>query len=1471
MKLRVTYRPESGDPVNLQVTADATATAGDVARTLAKGPGADLETLDSELLTLSVTDRVGRRSVLASRQPVVGSGLVSGAHVEVCREPRRSAGRSEPVALLRVVAGPDAGVEVPLPSGESTLGRAASSDVRLSDPLISKQHARVEIRDRVEVIDTNSANGVIVGGVRVTRVTVGTGDMVQVGDTFITIEHLRPVVGLAASSTDIDFVRSPRVLSRPSERKVKLPQPPQDPEGMRFPWLAMVAPLVMGAVLFTVTRSPLSIVFIALSPLLMLGNWLDQRREQKRRRRRAADAYLEQLARADARLLALHKLEREQLEALHPTVSDCVEAADGLGDLLWSRRPEHPEFLQVRLGTGPVKPTVVVDNTEAPGELIYTDPRDALLSRYERLMDAPVVADLRSVGGIGVSGAAGVVAGVARALVAQVVTLHSPSEVILACLTSSKGRHRWSWVEWLPHAASPDSPLGTLHLSSDAGTGRLLLDRLEGVVAVRAGDGVRATPRGPGPQRSDSGDPKIPSVLVIVDEPLADVGRLTQLAERGPDVGVHVLWVASARQLLPAACRSYLDLGVGSDPAVGMVREGELITPVRCESMDAAAVAGFARRLAPVVDVGMPALDESDMPRLVSVASLLGRDTVDDAGQVLVRWRENGSLVDRHRESQQRERAGDLRAVVGHTGIEPFALDLRSQGPHALVGGTTGSGKSEFLQAWVLGLAHAYSPDRVTFLFVDYKGGAAFARCTDLPHSVGMVTDLSPHLVRRALRSLRAEIRHRETLLREKGVKDLIDFELSGDPNCPPSLIIVVDEFAALKSEVPEFYEGVVDVAQRGRSLGLHLIMATQRPAGVITESLRANTNLRVALRMNDDHDSIDVLGDAMAARFDPALPGRGAARTGPGRVTQFQAAFPGARTSSAPKAPPIEVMELDFGLGRPWKLVAPTTSGARPDKDIDRVVGAVSEASRLGEIPAPRRPWLEPLAAVYNLELLGQRSDTEMVLGVMDDPDHQRQVVAHFRPDKEGNILYAGAGGSGKTTALRSLAVASGITPRGGPVQVYGLDFAGGGLTPLATLPHVGSIIDGTDEERVERLLRYLNRQIDERAVRYSAAGASSLSEYRALRHEPEEARILLLLDGFSGFRAEYDTSVARLVLYDAFRRVLTDGRGVGVHVAMTVDRTPAVPSTLAAAFQTKVILRQTNEDGYLESAVPKDVLNPASPPGRAMLQGSPEELQLAILGTDPSARAQGELMEQMAAELGRFVAVRPTEIQALPVLVPARELPAVCVGLPVLGIESESLAPVGYDPRGLALVTGPRQSGRTAALRWFADSLRRWSPGIKLVFLAPRRSVLATWPGWAMTRVGASDVEAFLREQLLDQLRVVADPDAIPGQAVFVENLPGFASGSAESTLVDAISAARRNGHTMFLEAEIADAATYGSLMTEAKQARTGIILQPETADEGLLRTPLPRSHRRDFPPGRGFWVKGGRTTRVQLPWVD
>lgn len=1458
MKLRVLYRKQ-GDPLprHIQVTADATVTSGDVARALLKGPAADAAIDEAALPTLRVTDQAGGVTVLPPDQLVVSSGVVSGAVLEVVPAATHAGHQGDPVALLRVLGGPDTGVEVALYAGSSTVGRSSECAVRLTDPLVSKLHARIEIGETVEVVDANSANGVLVGGVRVPRVAVGPGDPFVLGATTLAISYTRRLDQTASASTDVEYIRSPRVLRRRRPAAIDLPQPQKIQVAQQFPILAMLAPMMMGVGMYAVTQSLLSLIFVAFSPLMMFGSWADQRMETRRQQREADLAYDNRLAEIDHQLDGIHAEQRQRLRDAHPAVTECVDQIGRLGELVWSRRPEHPEFLQVRLGEGPVRPLVDYQNAEVTAAPRYTQPRTLLLNKYAWIADAPVIADLRSVGGVGIAGTSGVAEGVARAIVLQAVTLQSPSEMAVTCLTSTAGRQRWQWLEWLPHAASPQSPTGPLQLSSEGATGRLLLDRLEDVVASRSADQEAVT---------------LPAVLVIVDAPLVDIGRLTRLAENGPAVGVHILWVAAEKRLIPAACRTYLDLGDGTAPIVGMVREEELVAPVRVEAADAETAARVSRRLAPVVDAGMPTVDESDVPRSVSVISLLGQEMAVDSEQILGRWRENGSLTDRSAPPKPRDRASDLLATVGHSGTDPFTLDLRTQGPHALVGGTTGSGKSEFLQAWVLGLAHRYSPDRLTFLFVDYKGGAAFARCTDLPHSVGMVTDLSDHLVRRALRSLRAEIRHREELLNNKGVKDLIDFELTGDPSCPPALVIVVDEFAALKSEVPEFYDGVVDVAQRGRSLGLHLIMATQRPAGVITDSLRANTNLRVALRMNDDADSTDVLGDAMAARFDPGIPGRAAARTGPGRITRFQGGYPGARTYATPPVPPIEVTQLDFGLGHPWKVATATQEGPQPEKDIIRVVSAIRQASQAGKVRTPRRPWLEPLADRYNLENMAQRTDTELVLGAMDDPDHQRQIVTHFRPEEHGSVLILGAGGSGKTTALRTLGVAAGITPRGGPVHVYGLDFGGGGLTMLEQLPYVGSIVGGDDEERVTRLVKHLLTTVDERAARYNALRASSLSEYRTLANRPQEPRILLLLDNFGTFRAEYDTSIVRMAVYEGFRRIAADGRAVGVHVAMTADRGPSVPTSVASAFLQRVILRQANEDGYADLNVPRDVLGPQSPPGRAMLQDMPEEMQIAILGEDPSPAAQSRLIEELATEIGPRLTVRPEPIRALPELVRADTLPPSLAGKPVLGVESQSLAPFPFDPSGPLLITGPRGSGRTNALRWFAESLRRWQPGIELYLLTPRRSALTTWRGWTRTATGAHDVDSLVRDVLLPRVQSDVEPGTPPRFAIIAEGVSDFANGDAEMSLSDALVEARRNGHLVLGEAEVSEVGSgYSTVMSELKQPRAGFILQPDQDDEGVYRTPLGRIKRTDFPPGRGLWVKGGKTWRVQLPFVE
>ena len=307
------------------------------------------------------------------------------------------------------------------------------------------------------------------------------------------------------------------------------------------------------------------------------------------------------------------------------------------------------------------------------------------------------------------------------------------------------------------------------------------------------------------------------------------------------------------------------------------------------------------------------------------------------------------------------------RAVIGEAADGVFRIDIRLDGPHGLVAGTTGSGKSELLQTLIASLAVGNRPDEFNFVLVDYKGGAAFKDCNHLPHTVGMVTDLDGHLTTRALESLGAELRRREHQLADADAKDIEDY-LAGrtaDDEPMPRLLIVIDEFAALAAELPDFVTGLVDVARRGRSLGVHLILATQRPAGVVSAEIKSNTNLRIALRVTDAGDSDDVIESSAAAQISKSFPGRAYARLGHSSLIPFQSSRVGGRPGGDAGGA-VRVAEMDWDdlplLGRTGGPVDDVEDDVSVATDLADLVRAINDANAELGLPEMRKPWLPPL-----------------------------------------------------------------------------------------------------------------------------------------------------------------------------------------------------------------------------------------------------------------------------------------------------------------------------------------------------------------------------------------------------------------------------------------------------------------------------------------------------------------------------
>ena len=1326
---------------------------------------------------------------------VVDAGIVHGSLVEVADGPTAAVARGRATAALAVVGGLDAGRAISLAPGAHTVGRTAT--LALDHPTVSGTHAVVTVGadGAFTVADLGSRNGTWRGDQPIgSRPEVlAPGEVLRVGALDITVRSVRtddaPVTtarrGQGAPMVPVN--RPPRPTAPPRPPVVALPEPPPVPPSRPpFPVTAVALGLALALGLATIGGSTTFAFVALLGPLTMAGAALAQRRRGARAIRRADAAQRRALDAFAAAVAAAAAAERTRSERDVPDLAEVVRRATLPSVQLLERRTDDPAVLRLRAGTATQRWTPDLEGP--PGA--RTAAVDAVLDAHGWIESGPVDVDLSRGGVVGVVGDREAALAVARALVVQAAVHHGPADLGIAVVASPAAEPEWDWVKWLPHAGAPGALVATeptaLPAIVDAAVAR---------------------------------DAHAPPLLVVVDgEPFPAELRAAVAAllpgRGGPRSGIVL---AASADRLPATCTTVVELrGADGLATVHRLDRGGDTTAMLATGCGPDVARSSARALARFGDPEAAA-GGAGLPATVGLLDLLAPDHDVDAC-IERAWAQTAPL----------------RAPLGIGAEGVVEIDLERDGPHALVAGTTGSGKSELLRTLVAGLAARVSPDDVTFLLVDFKGGSAFDACARLPHVVGLVTDLDEHLAARALRCLDAELRHRERVLRGRGAPDLAAYRRVAGDEPLPRLVVVVDELASLKAEVPGFVDALVGVAQRGRSLGVHLVLATQRPAGVVTDDIRANTSLRVALRVEDAPESVDVIGVATAAAISRRSPGRAFVRRGPDAVVALQTAR---ATTLRACGPPPAVAVRPFNLGPP--SAASGGHGHDSPTDLDAVVDACALVfARSGAAP-PRRPWIEPLPAEVDLAGLARHCSggaDAIAFAWADDPDHQCRLPHSWSP-RSGNLLVIGSRGSGTTTALTSIAVAAAARSEPTSLHLYAVD-GGGGLDPLAVLPHCGAVIGAGDTERVARLLRTLRSEV---AHRRAAPGASRAGA----------PTIVLLVDGYATFAAER-ADLAGLQVVEDLARVFADGPAVGVHTVVAAERAGAVPAALTALTRQRLVLRLADPHDHVLAGL-------SGPPPSPLVPGRGVDVETAlVLQVARPAGGLAAAVTAIAAATSLPGSGGPAPIGALPICVPVGEVTSAAQVaarpwlLPV-GVGEQALRPVGLELHDgeHALVAGPPRSGRSSALLAIATGFRVAAPHGRIVALASSRSPLRS-----------ADVEL-----AADAERAVASLERAGGPALL---LVDDAETVDDATGALAALVASASGSVAVIAAGRADAlrAAYGHWTREVRRSRVGLLLQPDVDLDGeLVGASLPRRAPVALTPGRGWLCRPGAVEVVQV----
>jgi DNA segregation ATPase FtsK/SpoIIIE, S-DNA-T family len=1191
--------------------------------------------------------------------------------------------------------------------------------------------------------------------------------------------------------TSVIVKRPPRRAAPPMPSgEVLLDPPPEIPPPGGKAWTRMLMILPMGAgaaamgLMMGVGRGgPLTYVAGGMYGVSILGMIammaVNTTGPGKREMIEARRQYMRRLAQLRAQVRASIRQQREAIHYRHPE-PDALWPMVG-GGRLWERRRGDADFTVVRIAVGPqeVATRLVPPQTRPVDELepVCAVALRRFVNAYSIVPDLPVAVALRDFSRVYLRGSDQAVRGLVRALLAQLSTFHAPDDLRVGLCVPDQQRGEWEWAKWLPHAQHPNKldSVGPIRLFAP------------GVAALEAmlDDVIANRPRfDPAAQGGYTG----PHVVVVIDG--GTTGGSDHLMTEGGVAGVTILDLTTPPPRLLDDTSVVLDIAADGT-VTGVTMDGT--TQVgRADSLDVPGAEVLSRELSPLRLSAASYADQSDAAADLGLAELL------DLGDVYE--------FDLARTWASRPNRDRLRVPIG-VGVDgrPIELDLKESaqegmGPHGLLVGATGSGKSELLRTLVLALAVTHSPEILNFVLVDFKGGATFTALDRLPHTSAVITNLADELslVDRMLGAIQGELTRRQELLRDAGnyasQRDYERARSAGVPLAPlPSLLVIVDEFSELLTARPDFIDMFVQIGRVGRSLGVHLLLASQRLEEGRLRGLETHLSYRLGLRTFSSMDSRAVLGVPDAYEL-PRSPGHGYLRTGTEAMIRFKAAYvsgvvrPDGHGSTVAGRLVDPVRDYSTYYVAPPRDDQPDLPAPEPEETVvgDTLLEVLVRRME-GNGPPAHAVWLPPLDEPNTLGQLlpalvttadrgltvddvSRQGAVHALAGVVDKPFEQRRDPMWLDlSGGAGNAIVVGAPRSGKSNLLRTMVVSLALTHTPREAQFYCLDFGGGALSGLDDLPHVGGVATRRDPDRVRRTIAEVHGLLQSREAMFATAGVEGIGAYRRARRlgqhlEDPFGDVFLVVDNWATLRTEFED------LEPVVTEIVNRGLGFGIHVLASANRWMDLRVQVRDMFGTRVELRLGEpSDSVINRRAAVNV--PEKAPGRGL---TPDGFHfLAGLPRIDREQRVDDLADLVKVVWAQWSGAPAPRVRLLPAQLPIESLPAPSRGRIPIGVAESDLQPVflDFDAEPHALLFGDIEAGKSTFLRSLATMIARsYTPGeARILPVDLRRSLLGSVPESHLIGYGSTQEST---AELIKQV-AVAMKERVPGPDIRPEQL--------------------------------------------------------------------------------------------------